>query len=160
MAQCQAITIIGDQCSRNAVPGSKYCWQHQNYEEVLNPRYSAPLDRPYLDVPKLETFTTFYSKQRLPEEERDMIIAKGPLTIGIESTKYINLPFSIQVGSGYYTYQNIIDLITATFDHHLDVNVLEDLIRQEEEKEATGVPSKVSKARSRRRILYVINGSI
>lgn len=26
--QCQAITKKGTQCKRNAMPGSKYCWQH------------------------------------------------------------------------------------------------------------------------------------
>ena len=29
--RCQAITAKGTQCSRNAEPGSKYCWQHQGY---------------------------------------------------------------------------------------------------------------------------------
>ena len=30
--QCQAITASGKQCSRMAQSGSKYCWQHQSYE--------------------------------------------------------------------------------------------------------------------------------
>jgi antitoxin component YwqK of YwqJK toxin-antitoxin module len=36
--ECKAITNEGTQCSREAEPGSKYCWQHQNYEgkEVIN----------------------------------------------------------------------------------------------------------------------------
>ncbi len=29
--QCQAMTLNGVQCSRKAEPGSKYCWQHKNY---------------------------------------------------------------------------------------------------------------------------------
>jgi outer membrane murein-binding lipoprotein Lpp len=29
--RCQAITAKGTQCTRRAQPGSKYCWQHQNY---------------------------------------------------------------------------------------------------------------------------------
>lgn len=29
--RCQAITAAGTQCTRKAQPGSKYCWQHQNY---------------------------------------------------------------------------------------------------------------------------------
>jgi predicted transcriptional regulator len=31
--QCQAITKIGKQCSRNAEPDSDFCWQHNN---ILN----------------------------------------------------------------------------------------------------------------------------
>ncbi len=27
--QCEAITRKGSQCTRNATPGSPYCWQHQ-----------------------------------------------------------------------------------------------------------------------------------
>jgi len=34
--QCQAIINSGKQCSRTAKLNSKYCWQHQNYEEVSN----------------------------------------------------------------------------------------------------------------------------
>ncbi len=30
--QCEAITLLGTQCSRKAEPGSNYCWQHQNYK--------------------------------------------------------------------------------------------------------------------------------
>jgi len=30
--QCQAILKSGNQCSRKAQSGSKFCWQHQNYE--------------------------------------------------------------------------------------------------------------------------------
>jgi methylphosphotriester-DNA--protein-cysteine methyltransferase len=29
--QCQAITKKGTRCTRKAVSGSKYCWQHKNY---------------------------------------------------------------------------------------------------------------------------------
>jgi colicin import membrane protein len=31
--RCQAITAKGSQCSRNVSNGSKYCWQHQTYNE-------------------------------------------------------------------------------------------------------------------------------
>ncbi len=34
--ECQAITLEGIQCSRNAEPEFLYCWQHQNYEEQKN----------------------------------------------------------------------------------------------------------------------------
>jgi hypothetical protein len=34
--ECQATTLDGTQCSRIAEPDSKYCWQHQNYEEHKN----------------------------------------------------------------------------------------------------------------------------
>jgi hypothetical protein len=29
--QCQAITNLGKQCSKKALPNSNFCWQHQNY---------------------------------------------------------------------------------------------------------------------------------
>lgn len=31
--QCLAITNKGTQCSRKSLSNSKYCWQHQNYQE-------------------------------------------------------------------------------------------------------------------------------
>jgi hypothetical protein len=31
--QCEAITLKGTRCSRRAMKGSRYCWQHQNYEK-------------------------------------------------------------------------------------------------------------------------------
>ncbi len=31
--QCEATTQKGAQCSRRAMKGSRYCWQHQNYEK-------------------------------------------------------------------------------------------------------------------------------
>ncbi|MFH1011154.1 MAG: hypothetical protein V1784_07970 [bacterium] len=31
--QCEAITQKGTQCSRRAMKGSRYCWQHQNHEK-------------------------------------------------------------------------------------------------------------------------------
>jgi hypothetical protein len=31
--QCEAITLKGTQCSRRAMKGSRYCWQHQNHEK-------------------------------------------------------------------------------------------------------------------------------
>jgi hypothetical protein len=31
--QCEATTQKGTQCSRRAMKGSRYCWQHQNYEK-------------------------------------------------------------------------------------------------------------------------------
>lgn len=30
--QCEALTTKGTRCKRNAVSGSRYCWQHQNYK--------------------------------------------------------------------------------------------------------------------------------
>ena len=29
--QCDAITLKGTRCTRRAMKGSRYCWQHQNY---------------------------------------------------------------------------------------------------------------------------------
>lgn len=29
--QCEAITLKGTRCTRRAMKGSRYCWQHQNY---------------------------------------------------------------------------------------------------------------------------------
>jgi type II secretory pathway pseudopilin PulG len=34
--RCQAITAAGNQCSRNADPGSNYCWQHKSTYEPNN----------------------------------------------------------------------------------------------------------------------------
>ncbi|MBM3324091.1 MAG: SH3 domain-containing protein [Calditrichaeota bacterium] len=31
--QCEAITLKGTQCSRRAMKGSHYCWQHQTHEK-------------------------------------------------------------------------------------------------------------------------------
>src|ERR1700722_11379710 len=31
--ECKATTKSGTQCTRLAEPGSKYCWQHQNYDK-------------------------------------------------------------------------------------------------------------------------------
>jgi len=31
--QCQALTKSGTQCSRKAEPNSRFCWQHQDYDE-------------------------------------------------------------------------------------------------------------------------------
>jgi regulator of replication initiation timing len=37
--RCKAITAKGTQCSRNAEPGSDYCWQHKStYEPNSQPR--------------------------------------------------------------------------------------------------------------------------
>ena len=30
--ECQALTKKGTRCKRKAMPGSLYCWQHQNYQ--------------------------------------------------------------------------------------------------------------------------------
>ena len=43
--RCQAITAKGTQCSRNADPGSDYCWQHKSTYEpksVKQSTYSTP----------------------------------------------------------------------------------------------------------------------
>lgn len=42
--RCKAITSNGTQCSRNADPGSEYCWQHKKtYEPDKTPsNFSAP----------------------------------------------------------------------------------------------------------------------
>ena len=40
--RCQAITKKGTQCSRQAEPGSKYCWQHQGYE--IDSKKSSKVD--------------------------------------------------------------------------------------------------------------------
>jgi len=39
--ECKALTKSGTQCARKAEPGSKYCWQHQNYDEKK--QYLPPL---------------------------------------------------------------------------------------------------------------------
>jgi hypothetical protein len=39
--ECKATTRSGTQCTRKAEPGSKYCWQHQNYDEKK--QYLPPL---------------------------------------------------------------------------------------------------------------------
>jgi len=41
--ECQAFTKSGKQCSRKAEPNSKFCWQHQNYDEkkVVSPRVTS-----------------------------------------------------------------------------------------------------------------------
>jgi hypothetical protein len=31
--QCEALTKKGTRCKRKAMPGSRYCWQHQNYDK-------------------------------------------------------------------------------------------------------------------------------
>ncbi len=31
--QCEAITLKGTRCTRRAKKGSRYCWQHQNYDK-------------------------------------------------------------------------------------------------------------------------------
>ena len=31
--QCEAYTKKGTRCKRKAMPGSRYCWQHQNYQK-------------------------------------------------------------------------------------------------------------------------------
>lgn len=30
--RCRATTTKGTECTRDALSGSEYCWQHQNYE--------------------------------------------------------------------------------------------------------------------------------
>jgi len=48
--RCQAITATGTQCTRKAQPGSKYCWQHQNYGKTSSPSGSS--DRQILTGPR------------------------------------------------------------------------------------------------------------
>ena len=48
--RCQAITAAGTQCTRKALPGSKYCWQHQNYGKSSSS--SASSDRQILTGPR------------------------------------------------------------------------------------------------------------
>ncbi len=48
--RCQAITAAGTQCTRRAQPGSKYCWQHQNYGKATPSSGSS--DRQILTGPR------------------------------------------------------------------------------------------------------------
>jgi hypothetical protein len=41
--ECKAITNSGTQCSRIAELGSKYCWQHRNYDAKNNYFQNLPL---------------------------------------------------------------------------------------------------------------------
>ncbi len=41
--QCQALTSSGKRCSRPAIEGSKYCWQHKKTYEPNNP---SPASKP------------------------------------------------------------------------------------------------------------------
>ncbi len=54
--ECQAFTKSGKQCSQKAEPNSKFCWQHQNYEEkktnipktttIKSPKVISPKNSP------------------------------------------------------------------------------------------------------------------
>lgn len=50
LPECQAITRDGYQCTRNAIPGTLYCWQHQNYTpgqiRVLEIEEKVPVPQP------------------------------------------------------------------------------------------------------------------
>jgi len=57
--ECKAITNEGMQCSRIAESGSKYCWQHRNYDlkENISTQY-------FQNVPLLEnTLLTYFDEE-------------------------------------------------------------------------------------------------
>ena len=49
MVQCRAITKSGEQCSREALEGSEYCWQHESKELALPNDILQHVFNPYLD---------------------------------------------------------------------------------------------------------------
>jgi hypothetical protein len=97
--QCEAVTITGSRCKRNCLENSKYCWQHQNYEQNLNdsinlrgvtsPRSTKNY---YFDTIKFKLLLNNYYKNTLSNKDLMTIVAKGPLTIYMESKHYIKLP--------------------------------------------------------------------
>src|SRR5947209_6222605 len=38
--ECQCLTTKGQQCSRTAVKGSRFCWQHQDCKTAISPSKS------------------------------------------------------------------------------------------------------------------------
>jgi antitoxin component YwqK of YwqJK toxin-antitoxin module len=85
--ECKAITNTGIQCSREALDGSKYCWQHQNYDMKNNYFQNIPL----LQNTLLTYFSTEQELKNINKQFQNLEYEKYLTPIephGIETTYY------------------------------------------------------------------------
>lgn len=146
--QCAAITITGQQCSRNAEAGSKYCWQHQNYETerkvVSNPKKYV---KDYFDTAEFRRLVRKVHKSSLSDSEMSKIIAHGPINIFVESKHYIRIPdidFTLQPRD--YTFGQIFEMIEEEFHEIFTYEFFKDLVDYEEKEYQSRTPSQKQKA--------------
>ena len=62
--RCQATTLKGTQCSRNAAPGSNYCWQHKGSSQTNNATGSKQTSSESSTTTKSSTGSSSYSGSR------------------------------------------------------------------------------------------------
>jgi hypothetical protein len=158
--QCEAYTITGTRCKRNAIEGSKYCWQHQDYKQRINdaanlkgitsprsPR-GSPKNSYYFDTIRFKLLMNNYYKNTISNKDLNSIIAKGPLTIHMESKHYIKLPNTdIELKSGKeYSFGQVFDSIVNVISETFTDSYFRNLINYERSREEKSPPSTISKA--------------
>jgi hypothetical protein len=143
--QCQAITLIGTQCSRKSSANSNYCWQHKNYvpgtyvatrnEQKSPVRIQTPVkiqspkrsNAPYVNIDEFKRISSSTGPKIGNEEGADdykksllknTIIAKGPFTLMLEVGQYAPtvLEFEQKFLEGTYTFEQLIDDIRVFYD--------------------------------------------
>lgn len=162
--ECQAITKIGLQCSRNAEPGSLYCWQHQGYtgytgstkpkikkeykEEKKSPVLAPviiPVKNPFVNVDEFKRITAL-THPKLREEDATnykksklskTIVARGPFTVVLEVGEYAPtvLESELKFEGQDYTFEQIIDEIRLFYDRKALHKDFFDLIRLSDQNE-------------------------
>lgn len=103
--------------------------------------------KPYFDIKYFVKYCRADSRGYLSEDQANSVIARGPLTIGIESVNYINLPVTITLQARDYTFDELITLINQTFVSTFTPAFFQTLIKNEQQKEATSSPSVAGRAR-------------
>jgi hypothetical protein len=112
--QCQAFTKSGTQCSRKPEAGSRYCWQHQNYNANITPEIK---------------YETKIIENKIVEDEDwepksdEGYYGKIPANVTLEQLKYI-LAKGLRaykadaMAHGYVeTDENLEGLLDAWFEH-------------------------------------------
>lgn len=130
MAQCEAITQIGNRCSRNAEIGSRYCWQHTLIYASLQPgiinkiyEYTgalAPINKSLKDTISLENknniLNTWFFQIGVKTPFSEVKDTEIPLLWGLYRTRIANAPAKTllqkAIGAGldkkyFYSIQNI-----------------------------------------------------
>jgi hypothetical protein len=169
--RCEHLTIQGKQCKREAQEGSKYCWQHQPFKgqkeekprsisasprsstrslrSVSSPRSasssSSSPSKSQVDEKEFVRLIKHVQKGTLTAVEEEQKIARGPLTLKVESVYYVRLPFEIHLGSGTYTFGQLLETIYSSFREHMHERTFEKLIGSERSSLA-GSPSTRKKA--------------
>lgn len=101
---------------------------------------------PFLDINTFVRLMHAEAKGTFYLKGNDTLIARGPLTIGVESVYYIKLPFDITVPARDYSYTELMNIIESDITNNLTFELLDLEIAREEERIQTGTQSTVERA--------------